>query len=50
MERSFKHGLKVGLAAIVMVLGLAGCNTMEGLGQDIGDAGGAIEDKADESE
>jgi len=33
-----------------MVLGLAGCNTMEGLGQDIENAGEAIEDEADESE
>jgi len=50
MYRRFEHGLKVGLAAIVMVLGLAGCNTMEGLGQDIENAGEAIEDEADESE
>ena len=38
------------IAAIMMVLcvvGLAGCNTMSGLGKDIEKAGGAIQRKAD---
>lgn len=30
------------------VVGLAGCNTMEGLGKDLKALGGKIEDKAEE--
>lgn len=35
------------LPALAVVLLLAGCNTMEGFGKDVEDAGGAIEDKAE---
>lgn len=35
------------LPAVIVALLLAGCNTMEGLGKDVQDAGGAIEDSAD---
>lgn len=41
------------LLAIMMLagfgLGLAGCNTMEGLGQDIEQSGEALEEEAEES-
>ncbi len=33
--------------ALLLVLGLAGCNTMEGAGEDMQDAGEAIEDEAE---
>lgn len=39
----------LGAASIAaLLLGLAGCNTVEGLGEDIESAGDAIEDEADE--
>jgi predicted small secreted protein len=38
--------LLIALAAIVAVLGLSACNTMEGLGKDISKAGDKIEDAA----
>lgn len=34
--------------ALALVVGLAGCNTMEGLGQDLENTGEAIEDEAEE--
>lgn len=34
------------LMTLLFVLGLAGCNTMEGAGQDMEAAGDAIEDSA----
>jgi predicted small secreted protein len=34
------------LAALFVVLGLSACNTIEGMGKDIGKAGSAIEDTA----
>jgi predicted small secreted protein len=34
------------LALICAVLGLAACNTIEGMGKDIGKAGSVIEDTA----
>jgi predicted small secreted protein len=38
------------LVLMVLALGsLAGCNTMEGVGEDVGEAGGAIERGAEES-
>lgn len=33
-----------------MMLGLAGCNTMEGLGKDIQSAGRALEGEAEEAD
>ncbi len=33
--------------AVIVTLLLAGCNTMEGFGEDVQDAGEAIEDKDD---
>ncbi|SCY47082.1 entericidin A/B family lipoprotein [Thiohalorhabdus denitrificans] len=33
--------------ALVLVLALAGCNTMEGAGEDVEDAGEATQDAAD---
>lgn len=38
------------LALAAMMLGLAGCNTMEGLGKDIQSAGRALEGEAEESD
>ncbi len=32
------------LSAVALVFLLAGCNTMEGFGEDVQDAGGAMED------
>ena len=34
------------LAALFAVLGLSACNTIEGMGKDLGKAGSAIEDTA----
>ncbi|MEC7644250.1 entericidin A/B family lipoprotein [Idiomarina sp.] len=36
-------------AMLIAVLGLASCSTVEGMGQDIEDAGEAIEESADEN-
>lgn len=36
--------------ALLLVLGLAGCNTMGGMGEDMEDAGDAMEDEAIEEE
>ena len=38
--------IKSMLAGLVFVVALGGCNTMKGIGQDMGAAGGAIEDSA----
>ena len=35
-----------GLASILFLMSLSACNTMQGVGQDIEDAGEAIEDRA----
>lgn len=37
------------IAATVALGALSACNTIEGAGQDIGSAGGAIEDAADDN-
>lgn len=37
------------LLGLAMVLGLAACNTMEGLGEDVEALGEAIEEQADEA-
>lgn len=34
--------------AFLLLVGLSGCNTMEGLGEDVEAAGEAIEDTAEE--
>jgi predicted small secreted protein len=34
------------LMAVMMVVGISGCETMEGLGRDLGKLGEKIEDKA----
>ena len=36
-----------GLALLAFVFSLAACNTVEGAGEDINDAGDAIQDAAD---
>lgn len=33
---------------VALLLGLAGCNTVEGFGEDVESAGDAIEDEADD--
>jgi predicted small secreted protein len=38
------------LSIAVLALLLAGCNTMEGFGEDVESAGEAIEDEAEESD
>ncbi len=35
--------------SVLMVLGLAACNTIEGVGEDMGAAGDAIDREAEES-
>ncbi|MDT8310469.1 MAG: Entericidin EcnAB [Methylophaga sp.] len=35
--------------SILMILGLAACNTIEGVGEDMGAAGDAIDREAEES-
>ncbi|HET8807373.1 MAG TPA: entericidin A/B family lipoprotein [Methylophaga sp.] len=37
------------ILSILMTLGLAACNTIEGVGEDMEAAGDAIEDEAEES-
>lgn len=37
----------VALCAIVLTVGAAGCNTTEGVGEDIGELGDGINDAAD---
>ena len=39
--------LMLGIVAPLMVMMMAGCNTMEGLGQDVQTVGGKIENSAD---
>ncbi len=50
-ERNVKQGLRHLIAAGVLAagLGLAGCNTVEGAGEDIEDAGDAIDDAANDA-
>ena len=43
---NMKHWLALGLVAL-MVLGVAGCETMKGLGRDISKAGEKIEGAAE---
>lgn len=45
MMKTFLTGL-IAFAAFA-VLPLAGCNTMEGVGEDVEDAGEAVQDAAD---
>lgn len=40
----------LGLAAAIMVVGLTGCNTTQGFGEDVEAAGDVIEDAAEEAE
>lgn len=35
---------------LLLIVALAGCNTMEGLGEDVEAAGEAIEDSAEEAD
>ncbi len=37
------------ILSILMTLGLAACNTVEGVGEDMEAAGGAIDNEAEES-
>ena len=37
-----------GLTALLMMLVLSGCNTVEGMGEDVSAAGGAVSDTADD--
>lgn len=37
------------ILSILMTIGLAACNTMEGVGEDMGAAGDAIDKEAEES-
>jgi predicted small secreted protein len=37
-----------GLTALFMMLVLSGCNTVEGMGEDVSAAGGAMSDTADD--
>ena len=41
--------LAMTLCALVLILGLSGCNTLSGVGADIEAAGDAIEDKAEKN-
>jgi len=41
--------LKTAIAFILIALGLAACNTMEGLGKDVQKGGQAIEKAADKN-
>ena len=41
--------LLVSLSSLAFVLGLVGCNTIEGMGKDIGKAGDKIEETAKKS-
>lgn len=45
-RRIMKRVLMGFFAAILLVVGLTGCNTMQGAGEDIEDAGEAIQDTA----
>lgn len=42
--------LKSFLLSLVLAAGLAGCNTIEGAGEDIQQAGEAIDEEAEESQ
>jgi predicted small secreted protein len=44
-----KTRLMITLAALLAVLGLSACNTIEGMGKDISKAGDAIENTAKKS-
>jgi predicted small secreted protein len=44
-----KTRLMITLAALLAVLGLSACNTIEGMGKDISKAGDAIENTARKS-
>ena len=44
-----KNRLMITLAALLAVLGLSACNTIEGMGKDISKAGDAIEKTAKKS-
>lgn len=44
-----KRHILVFLTAMAALLGLAACNTMEGMGQDIKAGGEALEDSASEN-
>lgn len=41
-------GMKFFLLGLVLAAGLAGCNTLEGAGEDIEQAGESIEEEAEE--
>jgi predicted small secreted protein len=38
------------MSAALLAIGLGGCNTTQGFGEDVEEAGNAIEDAADEAE
>ncbi len=49
MFTNLRQTLGVALAALFLA-GLAGCNTMEGMGEDVESAGEAIEEEAEEAQ
>jgi entericidin B len=45
MEKAMTNKLTIALATLALI-GLTACNTVEGIGQDLGKAGNAIESAA----
>jgi entericidin B len=39
-----------GALALLLAMSLGGCNTMEGMGEDVSSAGGAMSDTAEDAE
>lgn len=50
MRDKLHRMLGIGLFALLLPLLIAGCNTMEGLGEDTEAAGEAIEEEAEEED
>lgn len=48
MKRIFTTKLPLAILLMIAVGGLSACNTMAGVGKDVGKAGDKIEDKAED--
>ena len=49
MLSKLTSSIAVALFTLILMLGLNGCNTMSGIGEDLEAAGDAIEDEAEEN-
>lgn len=48
LEKMMNPALRAFMLTLLMAMGLAGCNTMAGMGEDVEEAGESIEEEAED--